>query len=265
MRRISPGRRVAAATAATLLATTLVACGGSGTTSSTGTDESTTSESPSPEAAAESPTDEAEDSSAGDAGDLAEGDTLTAKQLAALLGRGAATYTTVHMTIDGKADGKRAQVDADIDARKKKSPAMRMTVTSAGQTVEMILVDDAFYLGDPNSNTPYLKFANPRGVPFGLDKRDTSEPGGGFVDDQDIGRATYVGEENIDGVTARHFSIKGKGDMKDADLWIDGEGRVVRISSAVDGDTATISFSKFGEKVTIKAPKNVRDLSALGQ
>lgn len=176
-----------------------------------------------------------------------------------------ATYSTVHMTIEGQADGKRARVEADVDTRKKKSPALRMTMTSAGETVEMILVDDAFYLGDPTSDNPYLKFANPRGVPFGLDKRDTSEPGGGFVDDQDIGRATYLGEEDVDGVTARHFSIKGKGDMKDADLWIDGEGRVIRIASEVDGDSATISFSKFGEKVTIKAPKNFRDLSALGQ
>lgn len=264
MRAIS-GRRVATAAAAALLSMTLVSCATTGgTATSTETDGATASDSPTSESPSESSTD-VEESPAGDAGDLAEGDTLTAKQLAALLGRGVATYSTVHMTIEGQADGRRAQVEADIDTRKKKSPALRMTMKSAGETVEMILVDDAFYLGDPTSDTPYLKFANPRGVPFGLDKRDATEPGGGFVDDQDLGQATYLGEEDVDGVTAQHFSIEGKGDLKDADLWIDGEGRVIRIASAVDGDSATISFSKFGEKVTIKAPTNVRDLSALGQ
>ncbi len=267
MGRRSVARKLSSAAAAPLLALALVSCGGSGDTATvTGTDETApASESPS----AESPSageGESPAEAGGDVGDLAEGDTLTAKQLAALLGRGVATYTTMHMTIDGKTGGKRVRLDADIDARSKKSPAMRMTMESGGGTSEMILVDDAFYLGDPSSSDPYVKFASSRGqVPFGLDKQDTSEPGGGFVDDKDVASATYLGEDDLDGVIAQHFSIKGTGDMKNAELWIDGEGRVVRIAGAVDGDGVTISFSKFGEKVSIKAPKNFQDLSSFGQ
>ncbi len=255
-------RRLVSAAAAPLLALSLLSCGGSGdTATSTGTDEAASS-AESPSAAEEASP--AEDG--GGAGDLVEGDTLTAKQFAALLGRGVATYTTLHMTIDGKADGKQVRVDADIDARNKKSPAMRMTMESSGKTVEMILLDDAFYIGSPGSGGPYLKFANPQGqVPFGLDQQDTSQPGGGFVNDKDIATATYLGEDDLDGVTAQHFSIDGTGDMKDAELWIDGEGRVVQIAGSVKKDTVTISLSRFGKKVTIKAPTNVRDLSSLGQ
>lgn len=267
MRGRSAVRKLSSAAAAPLLALALLSCGGSGDTAPvTGTDDTAPA---SESASAVSPSAGEEESPAeagGDVGDLAEGDTLTAKQFAALLGRGVATSTTLHMTIDGKADGKRVQLDADIDARSKKSPAMRMTMESSGETVEMILVDDAFYLGNPKSSDPYVKFASPRGqVPFGLDKRDTSQPGGGFVDDKGIASATYLGEDDLDGVTAQHFSIKGTGDMKNAELWIDGEGRVVQIAGAVDGDSVTISFSKFGEKVSIKAPKNFQDLSSLGQ
>jgi hypothetical protein len=266
VRRTSLVRRLAAATAAPLLALTLVSCGGSGgTATSTGTEETSSPETPS----AASSSAAAEESAAedgGDVGDLAEGDTVTAKQLAKMLGQGVATYTTLHMTVDGTADGKPLRMEADIDARNKKSPAMRMTMESGRQTVEMILLDGALYLGNPKSGDPYVKFASPKGqVPFGLDKQDTSQPGGGFVDDKEIASATYLGEDDVNGVTARHFSIEGKGDMKDAELWIDGEGRVIQIVGTVDGDTATISLSKFGEKVSIKAPKNVQDLSSFGQ
>ena len=69
---------------------------------------------------------------------------------------------------------------------------------------------------------------------------------------------------NLDGVKARHYAIKGKGDMKDAELWLDDQGRVVQIVGTVEGDQVTIGLSNFGEKVTIKPPKKFQDMSSLG-
>lgn len=262
MRRTTLFRRLAVATATPLLALALVSCGGSGgDTKASSSETGTSSTSPSDDAS--TPSEEATDSG----GDVATGDTLSGKEFAALLSGSEANYTTMHMTLAGTAEGKPVKMDADIDAADKKHPAMRMIISSDDQTVEMILVNDELYLGDPNSGDPYLKMGSPQKgqVPFNLDQEETtSNPGGGFVNDKDIVSATFLGEDDLDGVKARHYAIKGKGDMKDAELWLDDQGRVVQIVGTVEGDQVTIGLSNFGEKVTIKPPKKFQDMSSLG-
>ena len=85
--------------------------------------------------------------------------------------------------------------------------------------------------------------------------------------------ATYVGEEDVDGTSTRHYqmtvdvagllkemkvpSVPGTDMPKSAkqDFWIDDEGRVVKMVQDMSPmQTTTMTMSDFGKKVDVEAP-----------
>ena len=268
-RRYTVRRSLAAAALVPLALTSLSACGGDDTkatdaSSSSSSSASTPEESSSPsaEAPAEAP---------------AEGSDVDPAEFTALMKASFDQVTTAHATLTSKVMGGAMNGEGDVDYSSD-PPAAAMTMTGdlfGDQDVESRIVDGILYL--KLGSMTKGKFAK-------LDLSDPNNPlGGQFADSMDpksalenlggaIEKVTYVGEEDLAGGTARHYTaavntkklLEGFGQDLPAtgmpaslpyDVWFDSEGRFqqLKVDLGQAGSTLT-TLSDYGKDVSIEAP-----------
>lgn len=168
--------------------------------------------------------------------------------------------------------------------------AMSMTMKAGpGKTITMIFVDRAIYLKASgtglthSSAKPWVK----------VDLDDPTNPFGAMLDqmfaslDPDrvqkiysaISRLNDLGIDEVDGVQARHYTVtvdtdrmihvmgmdkfpgvttaQLKAQLPDeitSQVWLDADNRPIKTRSAQSGMVSEMTFSRWGEKVTVKAP-----------
>lgn len=229
--------------------------------------------------------DDSSDAASEGAGDdatagLTEGQSLTKDEVLAIMKASSSTLTTAHvqMDMDVSANGQKSKMTAEGDLRAKPlAEALTMDLGS-GMTMEMRLVGNAMYMKAAMlpSKDKWIK----------MDLSDLGAMGLGSLTDsladpmamaeksaKHIKTATYVGEEDLAGGTAKHYrmtvdvdgllkemkipSTGGVQTPKSAtqEFWLDEQGRVVKMTQDMAPlETMTMTMSDFGKKVDIKAP-----------
>jgi len=262
-------RRTAAATIAVLALTGLTACNDDNPTATEEPDSPTTSAS---SETSESPSESADASPS--AGETVDPATFVDDVLGGL-----ADATTAHvvMTVQGGPAEMTMEGDVDYSAT---PPEMAMTMTNAmlGQgEIEMRMVDGAMYMQVPMlGKGKWMKLPlTGKDSPLSGDLLGQMNPGKaleemkGAIDD-----VTYVGDEDVDGETLQHYTMKvrseafrkledqfgatGAVDLPSVityDIWTDDDGlmRQTKISMG-DLGSVTMSLSAWGEPVQIEAP-----------
>lgn len=263
-------RRLAAAAVSALLVTGASACGGGGSGASPFSGGAS-----SPTGSTTATTPAAPASNDGQA----SGSSVSKDDIAAIIKNGMSAIDTAHesMTMDMSASGQAISMDAEADIKMKPSLAMSMTMNMSGQSIKALLAGGAMYMKMP---------AMPGGkwVKIDLKQLDAMLGGGamsdaltspmGMLDKMSsyITSASYVGDESVDGASAKHYTMTV--DLKSAmaamapslakagslpstaqqDLWVDDQGRVVKTVSDFGSGKVTTVLSDFGKSVDVQAP-----------
>jgi hypothetical protein len=267
-------RRTLAASAAALTLLATAGCGGDDEPKAA-SDSTSTSAAPS-ESASDTPTEMASEAAPSeDASNAATGgEEVSAAEFGDIMKKALDQATTANVTTTNGASGLNAtgQVDYSSDP-----PSVKMTATIAQMgDIDVILVDNVMYM---------------KGAMFGADKyvkldlKDPSNPLAGIGDQLDpaaafeklvkgITSATYVGEEDVNGESLKHYATtidskvlledlpsetQGQAQLPDAidyQWWFDGDGLIRKFSADMGGAAGTVegTFDDWGTKVDIKAP-----------
>jgi hypothetical protein len=204
-----------------------------------------------------------------------EGETVDPADFVDRFQSGFENTTTAHetMTMTMGSNGSMTG-EGDIDYREG-SPAMDMTMSSdaAGGDVQVILVDEVFYMKAPGmGGDKYLKMdLNDPNSPFGslgsqLDPQEALKSFG-----EGVKTVTYVGDDGgedqytVTVDTAKMLASMDQ-DMADAagagmpdeisyDVWLDDEDRVTQMTIELGKmGTMEMELSDFGKDVSIEAP-----------
>lgn len=267
MRHTLTFRRSAAAAVSVLALSALAACGGDTSsdpdaadpsTPAASTDAGTTdpveSESASPEA--EESTDAPEEPE--DTG-MAEGSDLTRDEFLAIMEQGAEQMTTAHVKFEMGGQAKMSG-EGDIDYTQK-PPALDMSVDSQLGKMRMILVDNVMYMQQPGEDK-YIKMdLDDPNSPFGSDFTSQMDPSSAIRESgKAIKSVTLVGEEDVDGVAATHYTVVVDGKAQDLpsditqEVWVDADNRMLKTTMDFAGSTYEGTISGHGEPVEIVAP-----------
>ena len=262
MRRTTLRRFAAAAAVPTLLAATLTACG-----SDSGSDADN---------------DKGSDDSAASSAEYSEGEEVDKDEFLADFRDGleASTTAAITMTMDLGTNGKMtAEGEADYTTE---PPSMAMNMelpTMAEGGMEIRLVDGVMYMNmGQMTNDKFMKLdlSDPSNLPPGMDQlTEQMDPLAAF---EQFGPAltsvTYVGEEDVDGDPAQHFTMvmdtskidtfkdlpAGAGVPKELeyDAWFDDEFRFRQLAMEMEAGGTPVKMemqaSEWGEDVEIEAP-----------
>lgn len=256
-------RRTAAAATAVLALGFLSACGGDddggGDDASGGESTSESSESASSEPTEESSAAEPEDGPA--AGEEVDRDQFLEMYRSALED---ATSVELAMEMGTTLQGE-GVADFSSDP-----VSMQMTIDTAGQEIEVILVDGAMYTSAGGGR--YIKTdASPIDAMTG-GMTEQFDPDA-LIETFDKGfvSASFIGEEDVEGEQMEHYSVvldpsavlqdaqlpggKAPAEMT-SEIWFDGEGMPRRMEIGVPGSAGTVvtSYDNWGEPVEITAP-----------
>ncbi|QIM20041.1 hypothetical protein G7075_00955 [Phycicoccus sp. HDW14] len=212
----------------------------------------------------------------GDTVDLAE---LATKSSAAVKDKGSA-----HMTMDLGAEGK-AEADVDYSGT---SPKMAMTMTVSGEKLDLVYVDKVMYMGgasfaqmaggkkwikiDPNGKDQMSQMMGPMLGQMESSMSNPAEQLKGFegakatVKSIEGGNTTYTVKltkeqlaaavkkqaAGVPGLTEE--SLKQMPDGMTYDLTFDKDQLPLTMSMDVSGQALKMTYSKWGEPVSIKAP-----------
>jgi len=257
-------RRAAAATAVLVALAGLTACSSDDSTATDTAGEPTTSTS-------ESPT---EDSASPAPGETVDPSEFVDRVLGSL-----SDATTAHlsMTTTGGTSGMTMEGDVDYSAS---PPEMDMTMTSPTQPDAEIgfrLVDGVMYMQMAQiGNGKWLKMdLNGKNSPLSGGLMDQMNPGAGLEQMQSaIDDVTYVGEEDVDGETLQHYTMKVRSrafrslqgslgttagsklpSLITYDIWTDDDGMMRQTELAMgDLGSVAVTMSDWGEPVDISAP-----------
>lgn len=268
-RRFVVRRSLATAALTSLALTSLSACGSdeqaTDSSSSSSSSSSTGSSSPGAESTpAQAPK---------------EGSSVDPADFTALMNASFEKVTTAHAVLTSEVMGGALNGEGDVDYSSD-PPAAAMTMTGdlfGNEEIESRIVDGILY----------LKLGQLTGGKFAkLDLSDPSNPlGGQFTDSMDpksalknlgaaIEKVTYVGEEDLAGGTARHYtaavdtqkllagvgqeaggSAAGMPDSLDYDVWFDDQGRFEQVKADLgNAGSSTTTLSDYGKDVSIQAP-----------
>lgn len=258
--RSLPVRRAAAATATLLALGGLSACGGSDDSTATDPAESASSESTAAEPS-ETP-----------------GSTIDTTEFVDQLMAAAADATTAHlsMTMDGGPAAMTMEGDVDYSSD---PPEMSMTMSSpsAGGEIAIRLVDGVMYMQmEQLTRGKWIKMdMTGKDSPLGQGLMDQMNPGASLDQMQDsIQDVTFVGDEEVDGESMQHYSMKVRSKaflaLQDElqtsggsaipsvityDVWVDDQGLMRQTKLAMgSAGSMTVQMSKWGEPVDITAP-----------
>lgn len=260
-------RRAAAATAVLVALSGLTACNSDDSTATDTADEPTTSAS----STSESPSD---DSSSPSAGETVDPSAFIGQVLGSL-----SDATTAHLSMTTTGGPSQMTMEGDVDYSAN-PPEMDMTMTDPSQPDAEIgfrLVDGVIYMQMAQlGNGKWLKMdLNGKNSPLGGGLMDQMDPGAGLEAMQaNIDDVTYVGEEDVDGETLQHYTMKVRskafmdlqGDLGTTggaklpslityDIWTDDAGMMRKTELAMgDLGSVTVEMSDWGEPVDISAP-----------
>lgn len=268
MRSIS-ARRAAAATALLVGLLGLTACNSDDSTATdTTADEPTTSTT---DASSASPTEGSETPTAGETVDPSQ---FVSEVLGSLTD---ATTAHLKMTTTGGPSDMTMEGDVDYSAN---PPEMSMTMTDPSQADAEIgfrLVDGVIYMQMAQlGNGKWLKMdMGGKNSPLGGGLMDQMDPGAGLEQmESAIDDVTYVGDEEVDGESMHHYTMKVRsqafrdlqGDLGTTggsklpsvityDIWTDDAGMMRQTELAMgDLGSVTVAMSNWGEPVDISAP-----------
>ncbi|WP_205473570.1 LppX_LprAFG lipoprotein [Nocardioides sp. SYSU D00038] len=253
--------RRACAALALPLALTLTACGGD---SDEPSDDAGSSASSTPTEDAEPSEEPTEEES-----DTPGGESVEAGEFAEIMSTAFENATTAAATL--KSTGGPTAIDAtgDIDfTGKQQAVHIEMNNPAMGGKLTLIMVKGIVYVGLPNLDGKFVQFdlADPNN-PMGAGFADNLDPEKAFEQlEQGIESVSLVGEEEVGGETATHYAAlidatkidaaagAGQGEMT-FDVWIDGEGRIVKnlVELGSTGSVET-TYSDWGKDVIIEAP-----------
>lgn len=272
-----PATALASTAVAGLLLTGLTACGNGSTTATMGSSTSS-SVATSPAATA---------STTGT--DLAPGSSISNADMAALLKSSSQSFSTAHaqMTMNMSAAGQNQQMEADADISMNPL-AESMTMTVSGQQMQALLVDGSMYIKS-------AAMGSDKWIKIDLSALSSMMGGSGMTDmlsnpvsmieqmSTYITKATYVGDESLNGATAKHYtmSVDLKAMMKKLapsaptsqlpaagkeEIWIDDQGHLVKTVADFGTSDMTMLMSDFGKSVNVQAPPSseVTDMPGLG-
>ena len=239
----------------------LTACGGSG--------DSSAADEPAPAASSSSTSaDPSETVSTEEASPIDDGGEVAIADFVARIQHGIENtkYAHVEFSMDGATGGMEGQGDTDYTV----TPAnMKMNMSIGGQDMNLLLVDSVMYLESPQAPGKFIKY----------DLSDPSNPLGSQLTDQldpaasmakfaaAVSSVTSLGEQDIDGQSADHFVMTidtsklattspaaGMPAELTADIWLDGDDRMVKSSIDLGDATYDATMSDFDKPVDITAP-----------
>ncbi|MDN4161742.1 hypothetical protein [Nocardioides abyssi] len=276
-RRPRTRRLLAAVAVAPLLSAALVACGGDG--------DSGEASDPAVESSATTDADEAAETEGdADAGDLEEGQEVTAEEFVAIVTAGVEESTTATVTTSTTFGGTELSGTGVIDYTQ--TPvAIEMDQDLGGSSTKVISVDGIAYinLGELSQGKFWKVDPSDPDGPFAAlgmgEVLQQSDPVASLQAMEDgIEKVTYVGEEDVDGRDLDHFEMtvdlasamknlgsdipksatKGMPEALTYDVWLDEEGRFGRMvmDMPVMGQSSRteMTIDDWGSDVSIEAP-----------
>ncbi len=194
--------------------------------------------------------------------------------LIAGLKSGAASATSAHVTMDMKAAGQSLSMEGDtkLDAT---NPAMQVTMDMGpAMKLDMLLADDKVFIkgipGIPDGKWGVVDSTSQLGKQLqgSLAQADPTKMYDQF--EKGVTAVKPLGEESVDGDKAHKYELtldtKAMADSLPADgaaqlpdsitytVWIDEADHLRKVVFDVMGSQATMTMSKYGEPVDIKAP-----------
>lgn len=263
-------RRVAAASATSVLLVGLTAC--SSDEGSTAADESAADES-------SQTTDEPAEESANEpeAVDVAAGEEVPTDEFIAMYQAGIESLTTAAITTSTSGSGVEIEAKGDIDyTQTPAAMSMTMEMGALGDSpLDVRLVDGTFYMNlGAVSQNKFIKFdLDDKNSPLAdmgalSDSMDPVKAFEQFADGVD--KVVYVGEEEVDGESLDRYeltvdttkiegmdAVEGAGDLPESvtyDMWLDDENRMRQVDADVMSVETSTTISDFGKDVDIKAP-----------
>ncbi len=255
--------RIVSAAAAAALAVTLTACSSSDDAApgDTATGEPSASQ------------------QAAGSGDKGSTGGLSAENFHEVLAAAVESGTSYRMSMSSSATGAASTVEAEVvisDA----GPAMSMTTSDAGVDMEVVMVDDAYYmnLGEITQGK-FVKIdlndsSNPLGSSVGSlqDLMDPKNSLGVFEDS--VTSVEKVGEEEVDGASTTHYVVTVDSSSVSAalsgvspsaapsvpaefvyDFWVDADNRPVKMTSDIMGSYTEILYSDWNDpSISVEAP-----------
>jgi hypothetical protein len=255
-------QRLTSGLAVLALGAALTACGGSG--------ESDAADDPAPAGSSSSTsTEPSETTSTEEASPIDDGGEVAVADFVARIQNGIKNtkYAHIVFSLSGGTGGMEGQGDTDYTV----TPAnMKMTMSIAGRDMNLLLVDGVMYIESAQAPGKFLKY----------DLSDPSNPLGSQLTGQldpaasmakfaaAVSTVTSLGEEDLAGQSADHYvmsidtsqlatasPVAGMPDELKADVWLDGDDRMVKSSIDVgSGATYDATLSDFDKPVEITAP-----------
>lgn len=219
-----------------------------------------------------------------DEGDAPEapavGASMTREEVTDLLQASNSAMTTAHMRMETtmSVSGQQTSITAEGDMQAKPL-AMSMTMDMGGMAMEMRMLDETMYMKMPAGTPAGDKWIRMRFSDLGAlgmdaltdsltDPTAMAQKAAKHLED-----AEYVGEEDVDGVPAKHYrmTVDMDGLLKEMkipatgaaqvpetavqDVWIDDEGRMVKMVQDMGSmSKSTITMSDFGKSFDVQAP-----------
>jgi hypothetical protein len=253
------------------LAATLAACGGSG--------DSSAADEPAPAGSGSSTsTDPSESTSTEEASPIDDGGEVAKADFVARIQHGIENtkYAHVEFSMGGATAGMEGQGDTDYTV----TPAnMKMTMSIGGQDMNLLLVDGVMYIESPQAPGKFLTYElNDPSNPLGSQLTDQLDPAASMAKFAEaVSSVTSLGEEDIEGQSADHFVMTIDtsklataspaaglpGELK-ADVWLDGDDRMVKSSIDMGAATYDATMSDFDKPVEISAPPADQVMTAPG-
>ncbi|MCA0436528.1 MAG: LppX_LprAFG lipoprotein [Actinobacteria bacterium] len=195
----------------------------------------------------------------------------------------------------GSANG--MAITGDIDGTDSANPKAKMTigVPGGGGQLDLIMVDKAIYMNMGTlTGNKYAKLTlDDLAKQSGVDMNQLTDPTAQLAKAKDaITKVTCVGREDVSGTKTAHLRMtmdtakaaslgggtstgtaspsaslpSGMPATMDTDLWVSAENRPVKVTSGTDEARTTMTYSKWGEPVSIQAPPStsVTQLPGLG-
>ena len=211
------------------------------------------------------------------------GDSAATADFIENFGRGIDAMTTMSFTMDLAAEGQTMSSSGVVDnSVTPPQVSMEMTIPGIATPVQSVVIDGNQYMnmGEMSGNM-WIKMdtATDPSLAASADPVQQLRAFRSAVTD-----VTEVGKEDVNGVDTTHYTVTvdttkmttdatstaGLPPTMTYEIWLDGEGRtakmVIDLTSAGVAGSTTMTFSKFGEPVTIVAPPadQITDMSTLG-
>lgn len=184
-------------------------------------------------------------------------------------------------TPSGKASAE-GKISGDIDVTDQTNPKASLKISVQGMDMEMVMIDKLTYMkAKPLTGDMYLKLSMQEMLSkSGVDMQTMTDPSAYLEKAKGaVTKVSCVGREDLSGAkTARIRTtldtrkaaelLKPSGsatspaagassampETQEADQWVDEKGRLLKMDSGAGATKMTLTYSKWGEPVTITAP-----------